>query len=258
MNIFDSLAHPTIDGSWVSKNLDASFESLQKLMYKSNIKWALAVGLNEIGNYTHEEFLKQCQLYKNLFPIAGFDPTNIINIDEEILRLKTMGFYGIKIHPRFSKLSLDDDKMNATFHACAKANMPLLLCTYFYDRASCMQNNTFDNLLKLLKRQPDTRVILVHGGAVELLKYMELVRFNQNLLLDLSLTIMKYEGSSIDLDIRFMFHHFDRRICIGTDHPEYSPAALEHRFSFFSKGLSEEKKQNIAYANIANFLGIKL
>jgi len=84
------------------------------------------------------------------------------------------------------------------------------------------------------------------------------VRFHKNLLLDLSFTIMKYEGSSIDLDIRFMFRNFDRRICIGTDHPEYSPAALEKRFSFFSQGLSEEKKQNIAYMNLTGFLGIDI
>jgi len=87
---------------------------------------------------------------------------------------------------------------------------------------------------------------------------MELVRFNNNLLLDLSMTIMKYEGSSIDLDIQYLFKHFDKRICIGTDHPEYSPKELEKRFIYFSKDISDEKKRNIAFLNISKFLGITL
>ena len=62
-------------------------------------------------------------------------------------------------------------------------------------------------------------MVLLHGGDVQLLRYAELVRFNANLILDLSLTIMKYAGSSLDADLSFLFREFDRRICIGSDHP---------------------------------------
>jgi predicted TIM-barrel fold metal-dependent hydrolase len=110
------------------------------------------------------------------------------------------------------------------------------------------------SLVRLLKRCPNARVVLVHGGDVRLLEYAELVRFNQNLLLDLSLTIMKYRGSSLDTDIGFLFRQFDRRLCVGTDFPEYSPAALRARFDDFSRDLPAEKVENIAYRNLQTFL----
>ena len=89
-----------------------------------------------------------------------------------------------------------------------------------------------------------------------LIRYMELVRFNENLLLDLSLTIMKYKGSSIDLDIRYLFTNFDRRICIGTDHPEYTHLDVRKRFEYFGQDVAINKLENIAFLNLTKFLNI--
>jgi predicted TIM-barrel fold metal-dependent hydrolase len=114
----------------------------------------------------------------------------------------------------------------------------------------------FYSLVKVIKQAPDTRVVLVHGGDVEILKYAEIVRFNDNLLLDLSMTITKYQGSSLDSDIKFLFRNFDRRICIGTDHPEYSHKLLRERFEYFSEDVPVDKLENIAYRNLRKFLSI--
>lgn len=83
---------------------------------------------------------------------------------------------------------------------------------------------------------------------------MELVRHNSNLLLDLSLTLLKYSGSSIDFDLKFLFSNFDQRICIGSDHPEYSHAEVLNKFKILSQGLPSEKVENIGYKNIMRFL----
>jgi predicted TIM-barrel fold metal-dependent hydrolase len=112
----------------------------------------------------------------------------------------------------------------------------------------------FYSLVRLLKRCPKARVVLVHGGDVRLLEYAELVRHNSNLLLDLSLTMMKYAGSSIDADIGFLFRRFDRRICVGTDFPEYSHSALRGRFDHFSSGVAQDKLENIGFRNLQGFL----
>ena len=93
----------------------------------------------------------------------------------------------------------------------------------------------------------------MHGGTHEVLRFSELVRFNKNLLLDLSLTICKYRGSSLDMDIKYLFNQFDQRICIGTDYPEFSHVEVRNRFEHFSKGLTKIKKENIAFKNLENF-----
>lgn len=257
MYIFDSLAHPTLDAKWMSKDLDASFDSLQEQMSPTSVKWACAVGMEAIGNYSHKSFIDVCSNYDNIYPIAGFNPKNS-DISNELKQIKSLGFYGIKIHPRLSNVTLTDETLKYTFRTCAELDLPIFICTYYYDNTLNMLYNNFDSLVRLINSNPHTKVVLVHGGSVELLKHMELVRFNDNLLLDLSLTIMKYQGSSIDMDIEFLFKNFDRRICIGTDHPEYSPLELEKRFKHFSQDLSEEKKRNIAFLNLSNFLGINL
>jgi predicted TIM-barrel fold metal-dependent hydrolase len=89
------------------------------------------------------------------------------------------------------------------------------------------------------------------------MKYAELVRHNTNLLLDLSMTFMKYEGSSVDEDLTFLFSSFDRRICLGTDHPEWSHLQLRTRFEevVAKTGIPEEKQKNIAYENLERFIG---
>jgi len=96
----------------------------------------------------------------------------------------------------------------------------------------------------------------MHGGDVQVLRYSELVRFNETLLLDLSFTMMKYRGSSIDTDLAYLFRKFDQRICIGTDHPEYSHEDLRERFDHLCAGLPSEKVENIASRNLKVFLGV--
>tara|TARA_B100000579_G_C22120619_1_gene527363 strand:- start:150 stop:425 length:276 start_codon:yes stop_codon:yes gene_type:complete len=90
------------------------------------------------------------------------------------------------------------------------------------------------------------------------MKYCDLARFNENILIDLSLVIMKYPGSSLDLDIEFLFKHFDQRISVGSDYPEYNLQEVKERFNKFALDISIEKKENIANKNISKFLNLTL
>ena len=65
---------------------------------------------------------------------------------------------------------------------------------------------------------------------------------------------MKYEKSSIDNDIRYLFNYFDQKITLGSDFPEWNYDKFIKRIKFFSKNLSLKKKQNIYYKNIIKFL----
>ena len=68
------------------------------------------------------------------------------------------------------------------------------------------------------------------------------------------MTLMRYSGSSIDMDIKYLFKTFDERICIGSDFPEYSLKDTKQKFLKLSKGLNAKKINNIAYKNLENFL----
>lgn len=255
--IFDSLAHPVLDSAYSPKGRDYSFATLKKLMSSSSVNWACAVGLYGKGGYKHEEFYEECKKHPELIAIAGFNPEEAKpSITEELDRIKTIGFKAIKIHPGICNLDINSEASYKCFEHCEKIGMPIFLCSYHY--SSDTNANFYEKLYKLVSKFPEQKINIVHGGGVEVLKFSEMTRANKNLLLDLSFTILKYPDSSVEQDLEFLFNNFDQRICVGTDHPEFTPKELEEKVRKLSVNLSQEKIDNICHKNLANFLGLEL
>ncbi len=258
--IFDSLTHPTLDDNWILPKYPES-ANIQQLLYdmkENNICKALAVGMKGIGGYDLKKYAKFLKPYSDkLLPVAFVD-FNIFNdkknIETYIKNAINLGYIAFKIHPRISKLRLDDPQLDCFLKIASKYNMPVLLCTYYFENSLLLTYNTIGVLNELLYNNQETKIILLHGGNVRLLEFMEIVRAYPNVLLDLSFTIGKYHGSSISNDIKFLFKQFDRRICIGTDHPEFNQKFLRQVFNEYSVDITEEKKRNIAYKNLENFI----
>ena len=255
--LFDANSHPTVGGGWSSKGLDSSFAALSTGLRQNGYRGACAVGVWGMEDYSHEAFHKLCRRYENLLPIAGYFPRTASGAARELAALKKMGYRGAKIHPREPRINLRDPRLVRTFQAAAKLEFPLFLCTYHHSKFPGYPiEDPFFDTARLLQKAPGARVVLMHGGDVNLLRYAELARFNPNLLLDLSMTILKYRGSSLDLDMRFLLERFDRRICVGTDFPEYTHLEVRDRFAELSKGIARDKAENAGFRNIERFLGI--
>ncbi len=254
--LLDCLAHPTLSGGWLGQGRDAGFATLVAELRTQGWLGACAIGLAGIEGYQHEAFAAACRPYPELIPIAGCDPQRD-HTPAALHGLRRLGFRGIKIHPRFSGWSRRLDELAPLLCAAAEAELVVFFCTYQHCHVEHYPDaDPLHSLVRLLREAPQCRMVLVHGGDVSLLRYAQLVRHNPQLLLDLSMTLMKFPGSSLDADLRFLFQHFDRRICIGTDWPEYSMAAVRQRYEFFAQGLAPEKRRNIASANLLAFLGL--
>jgi predicted TIM-barrel fold metal-dependent hydrolase len=254
--IFDSLTHPTLSGRWIDGERDATFDALARELAHWGFAGACAVGLAGVEGYEHEAFLEACAPHPSLVPIAGIDPRTPL-LGEELARVAALGFRGVKVHPRLARWAPTAEGLGALFREAAANGLPVLYCTYRHAPiASYPSEDPFYVLVRALQKAPEARVVLMHGGDVELLRYAELVRFNENLLLDLSFTMLKYRGSSLDADLAFLLRRFDRRICVGTDHPELSHEALRERFDQLTAGVEREKVENAAFRNIEAFLGV--
>ncbi len=255
--LFDSLGHATVDSSWLDSQLDASFARYSDELKINNFIGGAVVGLAGKNGYRHLDFLDLARNYENLYPIAGYDPLK--EKFSEIEDLKKRGFYGIKIHPRFSNIDflIHKKELIECFQICADLELPILLCTFNFCNAQNYQSSDpLYQIADILKKTPATKVMMVHGGVHDLMKYCDFARFNENILIDLSLVMMKYPGSSLDHDIKYLFKNFDRKISVGSDYPEYSLKNVSKRFEEFSQGIPIEKKENIANKNIANFLNL--
>lgn len=263
--IFDSLTHPTLDGNWILPKYPrcAVVESLLSDMEDNNVCSAFAVGMQGIGGYDEVAYVRMIQEFgkEKLFPIAFLSINGKANgeIDGELLRIKQLGYVGVKLHPRIGGFMLNDPRLPYVIDKANEYGLVVMLCTYFYcNTQSLACNNVYQLGEMLLNIDASSKLILLHGGVVRLLDIMEIVRAFPNTLLDLSLTMCKYTGSSLDMDIDFLFRQFDRRVCVGTDHPEISHKQLRERFDCFAVGTTVEKAENIAYKNLVSFTGLHM
>ena len=261
--LFDSLTHPTLDGNWNKPEYNGlnSIERIQDEMTRFNVQWAFAVGMGpNIGGYNEEIYAQYINNQSSqLFPVALFDFSfleNWANIEDYTSNLKKLGYCGIKIHPRISGITYNDPRLVEIVRHSNAAGLVVMICTYNWECSIRSIDNSVENLVYLLDKVSDQKLILLHGGAVQLLQVAEIARHFPNVLVDLSFTLCKYEGSSIDQDIQFLFNTFDRKICVGSDSPEFSLADLRRRFEFFSKDIEAIKKENIAHRNLLNFIGL--
>jgi predicted TIM-barrel fold metal-dependent hydrolase len=261
--IFDSLTHPMPNESWLIPKYDGqnSVSHLLSAMAVSNVQWALTVGMGvSIGGYQEKNYASFIRSNSdNLFPVAflNFDVLDSgTSVAEYLFRLKKLGYVGIKIHPRLSSIDLSNIFLASVIKEANQLGLIILLCTYFWSKNKKLCSIGPEQLLTLLCEVPDEKIVLVHGGAVRLLEVAEIARQFQGVFLDLSFTLCKYEGSSIDLDIRYLFEKFDRRVCVGSDSPEFGLPKLRERFNLLTEGLDEVKKKNIGFRNLQTYIGV--
>jgi predicted TIM-barrel fold metal-dependent hydrolase len=257
ITLFDSLSHPTLSGDWFKRGLDASFETLVENMRRTSFARACAVGLAGREGYDHAAFAARCLPFPQLVPIAGVAPKAEAEIERELDEVLDLGFRGIKLHPRFTRFSYDDPRMVDTFKAATRRRLVVFLCTYFHDDvAHYPEADPLYAVAHALKAAPGTRLVLVHGGAVELMRWMQFARHSRDILFDVSLTLMRYRGSSLDADLAWLFRGFEDRTCIGTDHPEYPHADIRARFEELAAEATPEAARKIGGLNLARFLGV--
>lgn len=256
--IFDSLTHPTLSGKWPGRSVDAGFERLHAELSRNGFSGACAVGLHGVEGHDNARFMEACRTFPELYPVAGFSLDRRTSPSRQCKAISELGFRAIKIHPRSAGTWPSEGALSEIFLAAAEWNLTVFICTFHFGRLEQLPAaDPFYPLAAALKSAPQTKVVLVHGGGPELLRYSELVRSSPQLLLDVSFTAMRYAGSSIDADVRFVFRNLSKRVCIGTDHPEYDHVSLRRRFDELCEGLPEETKADIAERNLKVFLGIR-
>ena len=81
--------------------------------------------------------------------------------EEELDRMLELGLRGIKIHPDFQKLAIDDPAGVDTYRAIAKRGLPVLF--HMGDARSDLSSP--ERLLNLLRQAPELRPIAAHFGG---------------------------------------------------------------------------------------------
>lgn len=252
MKLFDSLTHVTRDGSWLGeRHHDAS---LTRLVADMDAAGAYRACLVSIADYVDNQvILESARAWPDRFvPIAGLNPRvlpTIRRVEAVVAQIAQQGFAGIKLHPRLNDYDPLDAKCVAAIDAAGRHGLVVLLDTLFR-RRGLATTHAPDVIDHLAAACPDTRILLLHSTGPTMLELYEIVRANSNMMLDMSFTIMRYPGSRIDDDMRFLFATTDQLVTIGSDFPECSPAAMLERFALLSQGLEPHRIENITHRNL--------
>lgn len=252
--LFDSLTHPMPNGDWLEPRYAGRSRAvdLAEAMRANRVNRALAVGMGEsVGGYSEADYaVWVTESVPGALPIAWWEPGQRCDPD----RLRSLGYWGVKIHPRLCGIDFRHPELPGLIR---DVGMPVLLCTYNYEKGRSSEGRQLDDVLALLDQCGDSPVVLLHGGVLHCLEWAEAIRPYPNVLLDLSFTMTRFAGSSLELDMRHLFTNFDRRLCVGSDHPELSLDVFRERFDVLSDGIEADKAHNVAHRNLERLFGLE-
>ncbi len=252
MRVFDSLVHATLDGRWPAKaGVDAGAERLLRDMDASEVEKACLVGVSGLSENADVEGIARAHPDR-FVPVASVDPgaaRSEASARAAVREAAQRGFAGVKLHPRMHGYDPLSPSSLAALQEAGEQGLPAFVCTLFRRRGAASRTAA-DIVDALANEAPSTTLILLHGGGTELLNLFELVRMHAHLRLDLSFTLLRYAGSSLDADIRFLVEHLDQRLIVGSDYPDYTPSAAFARFFELADGLPQDKIQRVAHDNL--------
>ncbi len=250
MRLFDSLTHVTADGRWGvgAHRHDASCGRLLAELDRIGPHRACLVAIAGIAdNHTTMEVARAHA--DRFVPVGSIDVTADGDPVGGVERLAEAGFVGLKLHPRLHGYDPLDERCRAAIDAAGRSGLTVFLDTLFRQRARST-THPIDVVDELLVTNPGCRFVLLHGTGATVLELFELGRMHSHALVDLSFTLLRYAGSSVDDDIGFLCEQLDQRVCIGSDFPEYTPTEALARFEQLTDGLEGAKQENVAWRNL--------
>jgi predicted TIM-barrel fold metal-dependent hydrolase len=221
-------------------------KKISEKLSSNKINFALAMYDFEKSLNKRRVFQSNCKKFENLIPVAMLRSVN--NIHKEIDNIVKYKYKFIKIHPRILKKPLHNIKFyTKVFKKINKTNLTVLWCTFDGWEKKANDVDQLNFISKLINLTKKNKIILMHGGGPNIIKYYEKFRFLERVYLDLSYTISYYYETSIEKDIIFLMKKFDRRLLVGSDFPTIS---LEKYTKILDKIIIKAKINNLKITNI--------
>jgi predicted TIM-barrel fold metal-dependent hydrolase len=262
-SFFDSLMHVKVDPKWYKTEKMASSKLISAFYHSGDIQGAVIACMPDddpklIANIINSElpFCKLVISIKNEW--LHFSEIEL----SKLFRKFKIEFHcvGIKIHPRFSMVSLNDesviDRIISTAHSCG---LMVYVCTILRHPFGPNSQQLHYQIARIAERNICGDIVFLHGGYTDVFSTGEIIRDYPHAWLDLSFTFMRFRKSSLALDCGYLMETLDRKVLIGTDFPECTPkelfCALENYvFSRSDLELTDQKINNVLFGNIKSLI----
>ncbi len=166
--------------------------------------------------------------------------------------IREAGLPGIKIHPDYMGVSLDDPAFDPVFELCADLGLFILTHAGFDVYSPHRVYASPDRILRRLERSPRTTLIAAHYGGNMMWEEVEEKLCGRDLYIDASL------GGLTRMDpaqaARILGKHDPERILFGSDCPWCSSADTFRYVDALP--LSDDRKERIYHTNAERLLGL--
>lgn len=220
----------------------ASFGTLAEQEELAGIEWfaasSSATGAAQVGHLN--SFIASCAASRpKVIGFGSLYPT-MLGWEPELERMVELGLRGIKIHPDFQKVPIDEPQAISMYRAIAKAGLPVL----FHMGDARYDYSTPERLTNLIRQVPDLIAIAAHFGGWQAWEHSYEHVLPENVYYDTSSSLM-FLGKERALDfLDWMGAH---RFLFGSDFPMWTPKTELERF--LDLGLDETTRDKILFGN---------
>lgn len=196
------------------------------------------------------DFAISCLSNPRLIPLGSLHPhVPVPDMETELHRLKGAGIPGLKIHPDYMGIEIDDPAFDPIFSLCESGNMFVVTHAGFDPVSPNHIHCPPDGVLRVMARHPNLLLVVAHTGGFDCEREVLDKLCGTNVYLDTSLAAVRNAKSREwgELCADILRRHDPSRILFATDTPWSDPAA---EIAFVRNVvLSEEATEMILHEN---------
>ena len=186
-----------------------------------------------------------------LIPMGTVHPE--LSVEDNLKYLKENGIVGVKLHPLFQELALDDPRVHDILAALSEEGMPVMTHVGAGEDEAANGRGTPAKLRHLADSLPNLNLIACHYGGYHRLDEAEHHVVGSSVTLETS-----WPPTIADLDperiVNLIRTHGADRVVFGSDWPMADPGA--EIVAIRNLGLTQEEEEGILGGNLARLLGI--
>ncbi len=172
------------------------------------------------------------------------------NAANDVYELKNKGIKGIKLHPDYVGLPLDDKKCMTVLSAAEEVKLIVVIHAGYDFISPNYIHATPDRILNVMKQLPNLKLVAAHMGSNKMWRDVLKKLCGKNVYFDTSLCAYEIEKKLAELIIK---NHDSDKILFGSDMPWCSPSLT--KLFIEELDVSADIKEKIYYKNALKLLG---
>ena len=198
--------------------------------------------------------------YSELVSFAAIHPDDD-DIEEKIFSLKRSGFKGVKLHPDYTGVFIDDERYIRIISLCAAAGLKVITHSGedpAFELAHCPPEKGRAVLDRVRQSTgiDEPFMVFAHLGGLCMHKEVEKHLVGRSCYIDISCSfssVKRYSDTDDEDVVRIIKNHGAERILFATDSPWNDQKAYVEHFKAL-KALSDKEKDLILFENAARLL----